>query len=261
MQLRALPFPKFLAILAAAAIPGCMGGPPQDAGMPQDGDTMGMGARTEVLADGRVGELPAGPLGWVAFALPPSDEAVAVRHGLAFLYAANGTHTVRVNGSDVTLEPGEGVLVPNGTPHVHAHGEGLWEIRLMDPSASGGPEAPSGDVVFSSGALEGVPPPPVQARFIRVDLPPGEMTDVHSHPGPEFIYVTHGPLTYQNGLVGNLTLEAGDIHSMPPDTAVQKRNPNSGEASFLSLFLVDPERPFATAARFDGEGGPSMGME
>jgi hypothetical protein len=32
---------------------------------------------------------------------------------------------------------------------------------------------------------------------------------------------------------------------------VQKRNPYARPASFLSLFLVDPERPFAPKATFD----------
>jgi quercetin dioxygenase-like cupin family protein len=50
--------------------------------------------------------------------------------------------------------------------------------------------------VFASVPLEGIPEPPVTISFIRVELPPGSQTSIHTHPGSEFIYETEGDIDY-----------------------------------------------------------------
>ena len=42
----------------------------------------------------------------------------------------------------------------------------------------------------------------------------------------------------------------GGAEAIPPDTALQKRNPFKEPAAFLSWFLVDPDQPFAPKASF-----------
>jgi quercetin dioxygenase-like cupin family protein len=87
--------------------------------------------------------------------------------------------------------------------------------------------------------------------MIEVVLPPrGGETTVHSHPGPEFVYQVSGVIDYQNDLIGTRQLGPGEAEGIPPDTAVQKRNPTAEEAVFLSWFLVDRKRPGAPGAEF-----------
>ena len=117
--------------------------------------------------------------------------------------------------------------------------------------------------VANEGSHSGVefPDSPL-ALFVSVVLPPGGETIVHTHPGPEFIYQLSGRIDYQNAdaLIEGMT--AGGAESIADGVAVQKRNPFMQSAEFLSWFLVDPEQPFATAARFDGDGdrGPNLAL-
>ncbi len=91
----------------------------------------------------------------------------------------------------------------------------------------------------------------VNLQFVDVVLPPnGGQTSIHTHPGPETIYVRAGPFEYQNALHGTETVQVGNVRSLPPGTPVQKRNPGSQEAAFLTLFVVDPNQPLAPEASF-----------
>lgn len=83
--------------------------------------------------------------------------------------------------------------------------------------------------------------PPARSR--RSWLPAG--------PGPEYIYATQGEIDYQNAIIGTEQTVEGMDHALPPDTAVQKRNPAGGMATFLSFFVVDPDEPFAPEASFE----------
>lgn len=148
---------------------------------------------------------------------------------------------------------GSAAAVASDRVHRHAAGRRpseFWEIRLAPRDAGPPPEVPRARAVFRSGVLQGIPPRPT-ASMIDVVLPPkGGETTVHSHPGPEFVYQVSGVIDYQNDLIGTRKLRPGEAEGIPPGTAVQKRNPATEEASFLSWFLVDPRRPFAPPAEF-----------
>jgi quercetin dioxygenase-like cupin family protein len=109
--------------------------------------------------------------------------------------------------------------------------------------------------LFESPPLEGVPDGEVELRFIRVEMPSQSQTSIHTHPGPEYIYVTEGEFEYQNALIGTKTMGPGDDAALPADTAVQKRNPRGPTAVFLSWFVVAAGEPFAPAAEFTGTTG------
>ncbi len=122
------------------------------------------------------------------------------------------------------------------------------EIRLAVPGTA--PQT-GATRVFASPALEGVPGGTVNLQFVDVVLPAnGGQTSIHTHPGPETIYVRAGPFEYQNALHGTETVQVGDVRSLPPSTPVQKRNPSGQEAAFLTLFVVDPNQPLAPEASF-----------
>ncbi len=215
------------------------------------GMALGGSATTEVLASVKVGNLPNTPLVWVAHeSTLPSTGSVTHRHALGFAYAAEGTHCVIVEGLATRLQMGQATFVGNQMEHTHAGPGRFWEIRLTAPNTGPPPGLSDARLVFRSPLLASVPHPPVQLNFILVKLSPGGETSVHSHPGPEYIYVTKGPIVYQNALVGTRRMQTGDDHALPPDTAVQKRNPGTETTAFLSWFAVDPQKPFAPKAVF-----------
>jgi quercetin dioxygenase-like cupin family protein len=216
---------------------------------------LGGSAATRALAQTRLDDRPSGELAWVAHEtrLEPG-ETVAHRHELAFVYARRGSHTLRgAAGRQRSLREGEGAAVEADQPHRHeARGDGstVWEIRLAPPASEASPRAGAARRVFESEPLEGIPTR-ARASFIEVSVPPrGGRTTVHTHPGPEFIYQLSGRIDYQNAIIGTRRLGPGGAEGIPPDTAVQKRNPFARPATFLSFFLVDPDRPFAPKARF-----------
>ena len=242
---------RWTALVAlGVALAGCGG----DSGTPGEGGDRGAGvgalggaAGVETLARTRLSEPARGDLAWVAdeIRLAPGEE-IRHAHELAFAYARRGEQRV----DRQTLSAGAGAAVEPGARHTHAAAEDaavVWEIRLA-PADSRPP--PGARRVFASDTLEGIPAR-ANASFLLVTVPPrGGRTTVHSHPGPEFIYQLSGEIEYQNAIVGSKRLGPGGAEAIPPDTAVQKRNPFKEPAAFLSWFLVDPDQPFAPKATF-----------
>ena len=231
-----------------------MGDAPMMAGTPgMGGEMLGGSAQTETLADAMVEDLPDEPLVWAGY-VAALDEPLTHEHSLSFVYAKDEPHTVTIDGEEIMLQPGEGVFMGQDVEHTHAVGS-FWETLLTTPEAPPPPGLADAEQLFISETLEGVPQPPVRIAFIRVELPMGSQTSVHTHPGSEFIYVTEGDIDYQNAIIGTERMQAGDVHMLPADTAVQKRNPEGETAVFLSWFIVDPDEPFAPEASF-AEGTP-----
>jgi quercetin dioxygenase-like cupin family protein len=234
----------------AAGIAGCGG----DSDAPAVSDdrgagvgALGGGAGVETLARTRLSEPPKGELAWVAdeIRLEPGEQ-VDHAHELAFAYARRGE--TRLDGEP--LAAGAGAAIEPDARHTHAaakDGAVLWEIRLAAPDS---PPPRGARRVFASETLEGIPRG-ATASFLLVTVPPrGGRTTVHTHPGPEFIYQLSGRFDYQNAIIGTERLGPGGAEAIPPDTAVQKRNPLQEPAAFLSWFLVDPGQPFAPKASF-----------
>jgi quercetin dioxygenase-like cupin family protein len=228
---------------------------------------LGGSAGTETLARTRIARAPPGELVWTAheIRLAPG-QAIEHEHELAFAYGRRGEHSLSGAGDaplaggeeaeaepDAPLAEGRSAAVPAGARHRHEAGEEgavLWEIRLARPAAPAPPGARGARRVFESEPLDGIPAP-AEVSLIEVTVPQrGGRTTVHTHPGPEFIYELSGRIDYQNAIVGTKRLGPGGAEAIPPNTAVQKRNPYAVPATFLSLFLVDPERPFAPKAAF-----------
>jgi quercetin dioxygenase-like cupin family protein len=251
---RGAPLP---ALLLAGLLPACgdgSGDPPPGRDPGSGLGALGGGARTETLARTELDRRPPGDLVWVADEIRlPAGEAIEHIHELGFAYARSGGQSVRAAGGDAPIAEGEAVAVRPGVPHRHdSAGDAtvLWEIRLARPGAPPPPGTRPARRVFESEPLEGVPAP-AAVSLIEVTVPPrGGRTTVHTHPGPEFIYQLSGRIDYQNAIAGTKLLAPGGAEGIPPGTAVQKRNPYPDPAAFLSLFLVDPDRPFAPKASF-----------
>jgi quercetin dioxygenase-like cupin family protein len=232
----AIAAPLLAALLVACGNGSGGGSDPSD----RDAGALGGSAETETLARTRIAEAQPGELVWTAheIRLAPG-QPIEHEHETAFVYGRGGEPSLAVKA---------------GARHRHAADDEravIWEIRLARPGATPPPGAQGARRVFESAPLEGIPSP-AQTSLIKVTVPPrGGRTTVHTHPGPEFIYQLSGRIDYQNAIIGTKRLGPGGAEGIPPDTAVQKRNPYARPASFLSLFLVDPERPFAPKATFD----------
>jgi quercetin dioxygenase-like cupin family protein len=241
-----------LALAAASAFAAC--GDDSDAvgGGRGGAGALGGGARVESLAGTTLAAPPPGALAWIAEEIQlPAGEGLRHRHELAFVYARRGSHRLHAAGRERTLAAGQGAAVRPGSLHRHGAGDDgavLWEFRLARPGAP--PVRGATRRVFESEPLRGIPTP-AEASFLAVTLAPrGGRTTVHTHPGPELIYQLSGRIDYRNALVGAKRLGPGRLEGIPPETAVQKRNPYNEPAVFLSWFLVDPDRPFAPKASF-----------
>ena len=211
-----------------------------------NGGEQGLGgtARTVLLGEATVDELPDGPLAWSGF--PVSD--AAHEHSAGFVHAREAT-TVTIDGRQQELEQGDAVFLPDGARH--EHGAGLaWDVLLADPQVAP-PPGVTEPAVFRSEPLEGLPDGSAQLQTLLVELQPGGSTSVHTHPGPEYIYVTRGPFVYENAVIGAVEAAEGDDHTLPAGPAVQKRKEDrDSTAAFLSWFVVDPDAPFAPPASF-----------
>jgi quercetin dioxygenase-like cupin family protein len=238
-------------VAAAVALAGCGGDDSDDGetGERQPSGALGSGSKTALLGRDQLAGDP-GRVAWLAHEIRLARaESIEHQHEFAFVYAHRAS--AAIDGK--RLAEGEGAPVAAGTRHTHAAADGaavLWEIRLARPGAGAPPGVRGARRVFESEPLEGIQPDAI-ASFLRVTVPArGGMTTVHTHPGPEFIYQLSGQIDYQNAIVGTRRMRPGDAEGIPPNTAVQKRNPLAADGVFLSWFLVDPDKPFAPLAEF-----------
>lgn len=209
---------------------------------------LGTMARVTPLAKQQADGLAGHALVWIADRITTTEE-VTHQHELGFVYAEGAAHTLRMGDQTTTIDPGQATAI---TMVSHTHSPGTFiEMRL---SAPGSAPLPNGTRVFATEVVQGIPAGTVNLQLADVVLPPnGGQTNIHTHPGTETIYARAGSFEYQSALHGTELLQVGAVRSLPPNTPVQKRNTSSQEAAFLALFIVDPEQPLASEARFDGQ--------
>jgi quercetin dioxygenase-like cupin family protein len=223
------------------------------------GAALGGNARVGTLARAPLASPPPDDAGWNAFRVTlRRGEKVEHEHGFSTVYAEEGAHRLTVgSGQEEEIKPKGGAIAQAQTRHVHEAPEDarsvFWDVVLAEPGAEL-PGVRGAERVFETEPLEGIPEQ-AEVAFLEVVLPPGGgQTTVHTHPGPETIYVTSGPFEYENAIEGSTTVNDGDLKSIPPNTGVQKRNPGGGTPRFLSWFIVDPSKEFAPPTEFDSGG-------
>ena len=218
------------------------------------GSALGGNAETILLGQQVLQDLSAGDLVWAAFETRlEAGEVVRHSHEFGFVYAISGRLLLNQGMPTPILEPNQGDVVAANGSHRHGAIDGasvFWEVLLTTPGSDPPPNLGNSRLVFESGTLQDIPDGPL-ATFVLVRVPPGGQTSVHTHPGSELIYQLSGVIDYENALIGVRRMGAGDVEGIPPNTAVQKRNPFDEGAAFLSWFLVDTGQPFASAARFE----------
>ena len=261
--MRSVKLRLLLATLSMAALVACGGesgveesqatvAPPVGGGFSMGGGALGGNADTTELAQIVLEEVPTGELSWVSDEVQlAAGESLEHAHEFAFVYATE-PHFLSRGSDSQELKPGEGAAIPHGASHRHeapSASSAFWEIRLAAPGSGPPPNAPNAQRIFESAPLEGIPIRPL-AAFVHVLVPQGGETSVHTHPGPEFIYQLSGTIEYENAIIGAVEMEPGAAEGIPPGVPVQKRNRFDQDAEFLSWFLVDPAKPFASMASF-----------
>ena len=79
----------------------------------------------------------------------------------------------------------------------------------------------------------------------RVDFAPGASFPRHTHPGEEIIYVLTGTLEYE--VSGKpVTLKAGDVLFVPPETVHAARNVGTTPAAELATYVLEKGKPLTT---------------
>ncbi|MDO6414246.1 cupin domain-containing protein [Sphingomonas sp. BIUV-7] len=168
----------------------------------------------ETIAERRLATLPPGPLFWRIETLPTANAAKA----------AGGPHALSASVAGrnwlFTLSRAGGA-----TP-------GATRVREIGP----------------------IPTPNARSFLLRINRaggPPESQTPVHSHPGAEAIYVLAGQVTQRTGH-GTERAGAGDaLSAHGQDMAMQLTSSGDAPLDQLVMFVVDAEKPFSPAARFD----------
>jgi quercetin dioxygenase-like cupin family protein len=78
----------------------------------------------------------------------------------------------------------------------------------------------------------------------RVDISPEAPAFKHKHPGEEIIYVLEGSLEYHLDGQPPVTLNAGNVLLVPPETVHAVRNVGSGNAAELATYVVEKGKTF-----------------
>ena len=176
------------------------------------------------------------------------SQRVTHRHGLEFVYARKGDAVVRIGAETITIPEGKALGIPAGVVHTHLSG-GQPESRIV--AAQLAPEEANwGDVAVAkarrTGPLAGYRQGPQMARANVVVLAPFAQTPVHTHPGPEAVYILDGPIVLQTEGKLSMMLQ-GDLAIMPGDTPLQGRYiGGAGQGRFLALFVVAQDAAFQT---------------
>ena len=88
-----------------------------------------------------------------------------------------------------------------------------------------------------------------EAIQVRVDLDPGVMFPLHSHPGEEIIYVLEGEWEYQVEGKGAMRLKAGEVLFIPAGVRHGAKNVGSGKGSELATYIVEKGKPLVVLAK------------
>jgi quercetin dioxygenase-like cupin family protein len=88
-----------------------------------------------------------------------------------------------------------------------------------------------------------------EAVVARAELDVGAVAPRHTHPGEEFGYVLEGRVELQVEGKPPLTMTAGDVFFVPPETPHLARNLGTMPAKLISTYVLEKGRPLATLVK------------
>jgi quercetin dioxygenase-like cupin family protein len=77
----------------------------------------------------------------------------------------------------------------------------------------------------------------------RIDLDPGSVVGMHSHPGEEVIYVLEGVFEYQIDGEKPVILKAGEVLFIPAGKNHSAKNIGHVKAAELATYIVKKDKP------------------
>ena len=85
--------------------------------------------------------------------------------------------------------------------------------------------------------------------MVKVELPPGAAEGYHTHPAEVFFFVTEGAVEQEVAGKPTVTLHAGDVIHIPPDTVHQATNKGAVPARFAVVFVAEKGKPLTVPAK------------
>ena len=85
--------------------------------------------------------------------------------------------------------------------------------------------------------------------MVKVELPPGASEGLHTHPAEVFFFVTEGEISQEVEGKPTVTLKAGDVIHIPPNTVHQATNKGSVPARIAVVFVAEKGKPLTTPVK------------
>jgi hypothetical protein len=164
------------------------------------------------LAEGKVTDLPSGPLFWRLENFPTLAQAQAAAGPTALAAESAGK---------------------------------AWLFTLSAAGAS----SPGSMKVTEIGPLPRVVATEYLLRINEASGPPGSITTVHTHPGSEAFYVLAGEQSIRTPQ-GTIKVRPGQPETGPgADTPLQVSSSGTADLHALVMFVVDATKPFSSPAK------------
>jgi len=129
----------------------------------------------------------------------------------------------------------------------------FWIAAAAISIAAGGFESAGADeapkVQRSIVLKEDLSIPDREGLMAKVDIPPGASEGRHTHPAEAFIFVLEGAVEQEVEGKPTLTLKAGDVIHIPPNTMHVATNKGSVAAKFAVVFVAEKGKPLTVPAK------------
>lgn len=91
--------------------------------------------------------------------------------------------------------------------------------------------------------------PDREGVMVRVELPPGATEGKHTHPADAFAFVLEGEIVQEIDGKPTVTLKAGDVFHVPPNTVHCATNKSTVPAKLAVVFMAEKGKPLTTPAK------------
>jgi len=91
--------------------------------------------------------------------------------------------------------------------------------------------------------------PDREGVMAKVDIPPGATEGKHTHPAEVFVFVLEGAVEQEVEGKPTVTLKAGDVIHIAPNTVHCATNKGSVPAKFAVVFVAEKGKPLTTPAK------------
>ena len=96
---------------------------------------------------------------------------------------------------------------------------------------------------------EDIAVPGREGVMAKVELPPGATEGKHTHPADVFFFVTEGEISQEIEGKPTVTLKAGDVVHIPPNTVHCATNKGTVPAKLDVVFVAEKGKPLTTPVK------------